>query len=285
VRRTVLVIGAAGGVGFEVVRLLSSAYNIIGTVRDEAQAGSIRAQIPEVAEVVALDLSNNPQLSTRVEMLVRDVADLAAVIVCAAVCPNGPVESAPIEALREALEVNFISHVTIFQRSMPALRRSKGRLIFVSSYSGRLGMPFTGAYVASKFALEGIADVMRREVAKWGVEVILIEPGGIKTKMMTRQMSRLKATAVGLSGSEKELYGDLYRQFGRLMDTGFPGATPPELVAREIALALRAAKPKARYRVGADAKYFLALNAVRSDRAMDKICLDIFASTDAADAT
>jgi NAD(P)-dependent dehydrogenase (short-subunit alcohol dehydrogenase family) len=163
---------------------------------------------------------------------------------------------------------------------MPALRRTQGRLIFTSSYSGQVGLPFTGLYVASKFALEGIADVMRREVHKFGVEVILIEPGGLKTKMATRQLAELKVALAAIDPTELQLYGDLYRQFATLVNRSFPDATPPEEVARAIALALRARKPKTRYVVGADAKHLLALDAVRSDRAMDKICLDIFAAAD-----
>jgi NAD(P)-dependent dehydrogenase (short-subunit alcohol dehydrogenase family) len=263
-----------------VVRLLSKTQRVIGTVRDAAQAAAVRAQVPAIAEVVELDLGNNEQLSRGLQGLAEDATDLAGVVVCAAVCPNGPVETASVEVLRNTLEVNLISHVTIFQRCMPALRRTQGRLIFTSSYSGQVGLPFTGLYVASKFALEGIADVMRREVSKFGVEVILIEPGGLKTKMVTRQIAELRTALATLSPLERQLYGDLYRQFLTLADRAFPAATPPEEAARVIALALRVRKPKTRYAVGADAKQLLAMNAVRADRAMDKICLDIFAAVD-----
>jgi len=280
---TLLVIGAAGGVGLEVVRLLSPVYRVLGTVRHESQAAAVREAAPAIAQVIALDLSDNGQISARLDPLLHDVQDLKGVVVCAAVCPNGPLETAAAPTLRQALEVNVVSHLTIFQRCMPALRRSQGRLIFISSYSGQVGMPFTGLYVASKFALEGIADVMRREVAKFGVAVILIQPGGLKTQMVARQMADLKAAADTLGHDEKALYGDLYRQFSRLVRRSFPTATPAAEAASAVALALRARKPKTRYAVGADAKHLLALNAARSDRAMDQICQDIFASADAVE--
>ena len=279
-RRTVLVIGAAGGVGLEVARMLSVSHDVIGTVREESQIAAIRSEVPVASKITALDLSDNGRLCDRLDTILSEVADLEAVIVCAAVCPNGPVETASVNALRDALEINLVSHVSIFQRCMPALRRSKGRIVFVSSYSGKVGMPFTGAYVASKFALEGIADVMRREVSKWGVEVILVEPGGLKTRMVTRQMKALKAATAALSAEERRLYGDRHRQFAKLMESSYEGLTPPAEVAATIRTALRAVNPRTRYRVGADAKYLLALNDRRSDRAIDKICLDIF---DAAD--
>jgi len=279
-RRTILVIGAGGGVGLEIMRMLRDSHDLIGTVREESQIASVRAEIPAAARVVRLDLADNAGLCAGLDDILSGVTDLEAVVICAAVCPNGPLETASIRALRDALEVNLVSHVSIFQKCIPSLRRSKGRIIFVSSYSGKVGMPFTGLYVASKSALEGIADVMRREVSKWGVEVILIEPGGLKTQMVTRQMQGLKAATAALADDEKRLYGDRYRQFAKLMESSYPGLTPPGEAAKAIRTALRAVKPKTRYRVGADARYLLALNARRSDRAMDKICLDIF---DAAD--
>ena len=278
-RRSVLVIGAGGGVGLEVMRTLSASHVLIGTVRDTSQTAAVESAAP-AAHIVRLDLSDDAQLRAGLDAILQQIADLEAVVVCAATCPNGPVETASIEALRDALEVNLVSHVSVFQKCMPALRRSRGRIIFVSSYSGQVGMPFTGSYVASKFALEGIADVMRREVSKWGVEIILIEPGGLKTQMVTRQMAQLKIATAALGENERRLYGDRYRQFANLMETSYAGLTPPAEVAATIRTALRAARPKTRYRVGADAKYLLALNARRSDRAMDQTCLEVF---DAAD--
>jgi len=280
---TVVVMGAAGGVGLEVVRALSPTYRVLGTVRHESQIDAVRAAVPGIADVVALDLCDHERLTAQLDPLFSHLEDLAAVIVCAAVCPIGPLESASIETFRQTLEVNVVSHLTIFQRCMPALRRSKGRLIFTSSYSGQVGLPFTGLYVASKFALEGMADVMRREVAKFGVDVVLIEPGGLKTPMVTRQMAELRASATSLGEDERSLYGDLHRQFSTLVERSFPAATPPAEAARAIALALRARKPKTRYTVGADAKHLLSLNAVRSDRAMDEICMNILSSADATD--
>jgi NAD(P)-dependent dehydrogenase (short-subunit alcohol dehydrogenase family) len=280
-RKTVLVIGAGGGVGTEVARLLSGRYQVIATAQNLAKAAAVREANPAVSCVAALDLSAHASLSADLDALLQDVDSLAAVIVCAAVCPNGPLETASADVLRDTLEVNCISHLTIFQRCMPALRRSRGRLIFISSYSGQVGLPFTGLYVASKFALEGLADVMRREVQKWGVEVVLVEPGGIKTAMVTRQMAQLKTATEILPDSERALYGDRYRQFARLMDFGYPQSTPPAEVADVVVRALRSRKPKTRYAVGADAKQFLRMNATHSDRFMDKVLLDIFDSVDA----
>jgi NAD(P)-dependent dehydrogenase (short-subunit alcohol dehydrogenase family) len=280
IRRDVLLIGAAGGVGLEAARVLSGRYRVTGTVRQASQADVVRAFAPSIAAIQPLDLAADASVEASLDAILSSTNDLAAVIVCAAVCPNGPLETTPPAVLRDTLEINLISHLRIFQRSMPALRRSMGRLIFVSSYSGQVGMPFTGAYVASKFALEGMADVMRREVSKWNVPVILIQPGGIRTPMVTRQMEDLKRKAAELSNAERKLYGDRYRQFARLLDAGYPTATLPLEVAKTIRRAVQAIRPKARYRVGADAKHLLRLNEQRSDLAMDEICLQFFASVD-----
>jgi short-subunit dehydrogenase len=276
-KRSVLLVGAAGGVGIEVADQLHANCQLICTVRDKSQAKILKERVPSVHQVLTLDLSDNHAIRARLRRIVADRSiDLAGVVVCAAMCPSGPLELASTDDLTQALQVNAISHLTIYQECMASLRKSKGRLIFTSSYSGKVGMPFTGLYVASKFALEGLADVMRREANKWGVDIVLIEPGGIKTNMAIKQMVRLKQELAALPGRSETLYGDLYRQFLSLVEYSYPVSTSARTVAKSIVAALTARRPKARYPVGPDAKKLLSMSTQLSDRQIDLVCREIF---------
>src|SRR6266850_7190071 len=152
--RKVLVIGAAGGVGQQVTRqLLAQGREVTATVQNRAEEQALRAAVPGVGAALILDLANaDSVLST----LPAHIKELDAVAVCAAMGPVGPLETTPLALLRRTFEVNAIADVAIYQACMPMLRASKGRLAFVSSFSGKVSLPFVGAYSGSKFALEGL---------------------------------------------------------------------------------------------------------------------------------
>ena len=133
--------------------------------------------------------------------------------------------------MRRTFDINTLSGVAIYQSVLPMLRKSKGRIVFISSMAGRSAMPFIGAYVASKYALEGIADVMRREAAPQGVHIVLVEPGGIRTGMVANQLKSNAAEMQALSGEARQLYLYLYEGFQRMAqqshDQGSSTPRPP----------------------------------------------------------
>lgn len=273
----VLVIGAAGGVGGAVTKLLlSQGYEVIGTVLDQKEAYALRDAAPDVDDVVIMDLADARNVQLALAPLLERTLRLDAVVVCAAISPYGPLETSPLEALRRTIEINAVSALAVYQQCMAALRLSRGRFVLVSSFAGRVALPFVGHYVASKFALEGLADVMRREASKWGVHVALIEPGGIKTSMLTNQTGMLKRDIAALPPATESLYGDLYRQFAALNAGSYEKAQPPEAVAEVILTAMASAKPKARYRVGAQAKMLITLNWLLSSAGMDGVVRKFF---------
>lgn len=281
---TVLVIGAAGGVGLEVTRrLLGKGHAVIATVLDESQALSLRESVPEVHAIVQVDLSAGDGLATALKAHL-DVPGmrLAGVIHCAAMSPQGPLEFASLSSLRQVFEVNTISCVAAYQLCMPYLRASRGRLVLVSSHGGRVAFPFIGQYSASKFALEALGDVMRREAAPFGVRVVLVEPGALKTGMTRGQLDKVERDIVQLSAAERELYGPLYTQFRSVIQGALAMGTPPEAVADVIVEALHVAEPKTRYQVGQDAVDLVALSRSASDEAIDALMAQQFAQAAAA---
>ena len=272
-KNTVLVVGAAGGVGLALLRFLRDrGYSVIGTVLDAEQALAVRGQAPDCEAVIQVDLADaNSIASALLPKLTRAGLRLDGVIVCAAIAPHGPLELAPLGQLRLALEVNAVSCVAVYQACMPFLRQSQGRLIFVSSFGGRAGFPLIGHYCASKFALEGLGDVMRREAAPFKVPVILIEPGALRTGMTVSQLANIGSDMEALSPRDRALYGDLYAGFRAVVERAVKCGTEPEIVATAIVDALETDAPRARYQVGQDATDLITMSRAVSDEQMDAV--------------
>ena len=270
---TVCVIGAAGGVGAAVARaLLAAGADVIGSVLNDAEEQLAHELAPGIRRLVRMDLGDATSVPAAMDDLLADPAlkRLTAVVVCAAISPFGPVELMPVEALRRTLEINTVSVVTIFQKSIPWLRRSKGRFVPISSMAGKVAIPFIGHYAASKHALEALSDAMRREVAEFGVEVILVEPGSVKTGMVLEQPRLVDAAIARLTPAQKKLYGKRYRRWKELTTGGYDNGFPPETVSKCVMQALTAKRPRTRYLTDSVAEGLIGAAKTMSDRQLDK---------------
>jgi len=252
--KTALIVGAAGGMGTEIARRLQQdGYRITATVFNDQEAAHLQSAVPAVSRIVHLDLSNADVVLQTLRELAFPTLD--AVVVAAAVGPTGPVEISPLAALRRTLEINTVAAAAIYQATMPALRAAKGRLVLISSFAGKVGLPFLGHYVASKHALEGLADVMRREAKMDGVEVVLIEPGGVKTPMVTGQLEGVARDRAALSPEHAQRFGAFYDGFLAVAGKSWETMLEPAVVADTVAEALTAQPPQIRYPVGEDSKF------------------------------
>jgi NAD(P)-dependent dehydrogenase (short-subunit alcohol dehydrogenase family) len=253
-KSAILVVGAAGGVGLEVVKLLlAKGYQVVATVLNDAEAEIVKSEAQGVAHVIKIDLSDADSVKLALTPVLDLLGvDLAGVAVCAGIALCGPLETAPLANLRKTLEINTVADVAVYQSCMPYLRQSQGRIVLVVSNAGRIAIPFLGHYVASKFALEGLGDVMRREAAKFGVKVCLIEPGSINTGMQHRQAEALKKDMLTLTDKDIEDYGHLYHTFAGLLQGANMGMDPI-MVAQTILDALEDEIPQTRYQIGQDA--------------------------------
>ena len=270
-----LVTGAAGGVGMEVVKLLTAAdYALIAIVLNKEEADEVRRNTPADARIVAIDLSD----ANRVAEALRPIFTapnftLDAVVTCAAVWPGGPLETTPLDEFRRTFEINTLGCVAIYQATLPWLRRSKGRIVLVSSISGRVALPFNGAYTLSKYAIEALGDTARREARKWGIQVSIVEPGPIKTPMVTAMAQRLVREIKALSAADRALYGDLYDAFALMIKEGYPVATEPRIVAETIMTALTAPVADTRYPVGDIARSMVEMARNMPDRDLDTVAI------------
>jgi NAD(P)-dependent dehydrogenase (short-subunit alcohol dehydrogenase family) len=254
--RTVLVTGASSGIGqATAARLARSGWRVLAGVRRPGEA-------PEGTEEVVLDVTDPPPV---------ELDGLDGLVNNAGVAVTGPLEFLPPDELRRQLEVNVVGQLRMTQMLLPALRASRGRIVNVGSISGRSSLPFLGAYAMSKFAVEAMTDALRVELRPWGIHVAIVEPGTIKTPMWTRDRPDPPAEAV-------TLYGDRLAAFRAFALRRSASGAPAETVAKVIEGALTAARPKARYLVGRDARIRAGVERL-PDRLRDRVYQRVLGGT------
>lgn len=270
-----VVTGASTGIGHATALHLDSlGFSVWAGVRKEADAERIATAGSDRLRPLTIDVTDAASIAAAAEAVRAgaDGAGLAALVNNAGVAVSAPLEFVPIDQLRHQLEVNVIGQVAVTQAFLPQLRQARGRVIMVSSIGGRIGLPLAGPYAASKFALEGISDSLRREVGHMGVDVVVIEPGGVKTPIWEKGTATADAILEGVPPEYERLYGKLeegLREEVQRISTRT--GVEPSAVAEAIGRALKADKPKTRYLVGRDAKLRGALAKRLPDRAFDKL--------------
>lgn len=270
--KSVLVTGASTGIGrATALRLDERGWRVFAGVRREEDAASLREAGSERLEPLILDVTDAAQICAAAERIGDAVgeAGLDGLVNNAGIAVPGPLETLPVDDFRRQLEVNLIAHLAVTQAMLPAVRRARGRIVFIASIGGRMAFPMFGAYNVSKFGLEAIGDVFRQELRHWGIRVAVIEPGSIATPIWERGEAEVDAIGARAREGHAELYGeavDAYREVGRR--TGARGI-PPERVAKTIERALTARRPRTRYLVGADARGQALAKRLLPDRAVD----------------
>jgi len=187
----------------------------------------------------------------------------------------GALEDVPMAEARRQFEVNVFGLARLCQLALPMMRAQKsGKIVNVASVGGKMWEPFGVWYHATKFAVEGLSDCLRMEVAPFGIDVIVIEPGAIRTEWGGIASDSL----LRMSGATA--YGPAARQLAKLHASANASrlSSPPEVVARTIAQSVRAARPRTRYATGGGARTILFLRRVLTDRMFDGLMRRIAAS-------
>jgi NAD(P)-dependent dehydrogenase (short-subunit alcohol dehydrogenase family) len=267
---SVLVTGAARGIGrATALRLAASGWDVIAGVRQVADADELVRSQPGRISAVELDITAEDQVAALESAL---PAQLDAVVNNAGIVVGGPIEGVPLGEFRRQLEVNVIGQAAVTQAVLPRLRASRGRIVFVSSVSGRVSTPMTGAYSASKFALEAMADAMRMELAPWRIRVVLVEPAQTDTDMWRGADDDAEEMIELLTPRNRELYAKHIAGFRKSIPRSQKMAAPVDGVAATIEKALTVSRPRARYVVGRPAQ-IQALMAKLTPTAMLDVAL------------
>jgi NAD(P)-dependent dehydrogenase (short-subunit alcohol dehydrogenase family) len=215
---------------------------------------------------VLLDITDPAQLAALDGALPER---LDAVVNNAGIVVDGPVEAVAPEDLRRQLEVNVVGQAAVTQAVLPRIRASRGRIVFVSSLSGRVSTPFMGVYSASKFALEGLADALRIEMRPWGIKVILVEPSSTDTDLWRKALDTLDGTEARLRPEHRELYSEQFAGLRKSTKAIQKQAVPVQDVVAVIERALSTERPRARYPVGTASKLQLVASAVLPTAILD----------------
>src|SRR5947209_3398491 len=261
----VVVTGCSSGIGrATALTLARRGWRVFATVRrPEDGAALLAAGSGSPLETVPLDVTDEGQIAAvaaRVrEALVARGERLAGLVNNAGIVAAGPLEELAPARLRRVLEVNVVGALAVTQAFLPLLRAGRGRVVNVSSVSGRLAPPFLGAYAASKFALEALSDTLRVELRPWGIGVVLIEPGPVATPIWRKGEAEWEREhGMGADAAARSPYAPYVAvtraNFLRAGERGMA----PEMVAGAIERALTARWPRARYVVSRHALLFAA---------------------------
>lgn len=271
--QSVLVTGASSGIGAATALELDRAgMRVFAGVRDPDDGAPLVGQTSDRLQLVVLDITDAAAIASAVTQIHAGVgrSGLDAVVNVAGIGVPGPLEVLEPDQLRAELDVNVVGQVALTRALLPLLREAKGRVVFVGSIGGKVAVQFAGAYHASKFAMEAIADSWRQELSPDGIQVILIEPGPIATPIWAKAASDLDDL---LGGGHAEIgrYAPRLRKFQDSLRSAAKNGASSATVAETIHGALTAARPRTRYAVGGGAKIVSALRPLVPQRVLDAI--------------
>jgi len=248
----VLITGCSSGIGYVTSSYLARrGYQVYASMRDPARAKSLLEQKEREGlpiRVLKLDVTIGQDATDAVRTVVSESGRIDALINNAGFGLEGTLEDMSVEELRGQFETNFFGAVRLAQEVIPVMRsQGSGYIVNISSAAGRIATPFMGAYCATKFAIEGLSEALHHELRRFGIRVVLVEPGYIKTNFgrNVRVPAKLE--------DGRSAYLDLLKRAERGHERAFSRGGEPELVAKTIFKALSSKRPKLRYTVGLDA--------------------------------
>jgi NAD(P)-dependent dehydrogenase (short-subunit alcohol dehydrogenase family) len=263
--KTAFVTGASAGIGKATARaLLSAGYKVFAGARRLDRMDDLAAQ---GITPLKLDLTDDSSIVASMETIRAQTGRIDVLVNNAGYGSYGALEDVPLDEARRQFEVNVFGLARLCQLALPLMRAQKsGKIVNVTSVGGKIWEPLGSWYHATKFAVEGLSDCLRVEASRLGIDVIVIEPGAIRTEWAG--IARDALLRVSGSGA----YATLAQRHARMLATAETSrlASPPDVVARTIVRAVNARRPKTRYATGGGARTILFLRKILSDRMFDR---------------
>jgi len=261
--KVAIVTGSSSGIGFETsLALAREGYFTYATMRDTTKSDKIKEITQKEnlkISILELDVDDENSVKTAIAQILDQNQRIDVLVNNAGWGLWGCVEDVSVDEFKEQFETNFFSIIRLIQEVVPTMRKqSSGTIVNVSSVVGRIGFPASPAYISSKFALEGLSESLRFEFAPFGIDVIIIEPGVIKTDFMKNMKMAKKSE---LDTVYKDITTKVVSGVKMMVEMG----TPPKEVANTIVKAIKDKKPLPRYIVGNDASMFLEAKKSKTD--------------------
>ena len=250
--RSVVISGTSTGIGWGTAKvLIGNGFRVFGSVRKTSDARRLTAEFGDRFVPLIFDVTDEAAVNAAASDVRRTLAGerLAGLVNNAGVAVAGPLLELPTEEFRRQIEINLVGVVIVTKAfapligTDPQLTGSPGRIINISSVGGRIGNPFVAPYNASKFALEGLSESLRREMLLWGIDVIVIGPGAVSTPIWS------KAEQIDTTPFRNSPYAPALDRLRAYMLKLGENGLPPERVGEVVLQALTAAKPKVRYAI------------------------------------
>lgn len=264
----ILITGASSGIGKETARRLCSKGHIVyGAARRVEKMHDI---IAEGVKPLAMDLTEDDSIKNAAATILQNEKRLDALVSCAGYGSLGALEDVPLPEARRQFEVNVFGMARLIQLVLPQMRKQRGgRIVNISSSGGFFGEPHASWYHAAKYAVEGLSDSLRMELAEFGIDVVIIRPGSVVSEWAGVAVEHFKS--VSAHTAYKRTAAHIRMLEKAVGKTGIQ----PSAVAKAVEKSLAARRPKTRYTVGADAKLLLFLRRLLPDKTFDRFVLSL----------
>jgi NAD(P)-dependent dehydrogenase (short-subunit alcohol dehydrogenase family) len=268
----ILISGASTGIGrATAVHMARKGHTVWAGVRSQKSFMEIQRLNVQGLEPVFLDVTDAASIENCISTVRKKSGILHGLVNNAGIAIGGPVEAVHLADWRRQFEVNVFGQIRVVQLCLPMIRESKGRIVMISSIAGRVASPFLAPYSASKFALEAIADSLRREMRKFDVPVSIVEPGPIATPIWEKSLGDGEKRKEELGPEMQRIYGSVLTRFNRRIEDAARSASPVHVVVHAIEHALTARSPRTRYPVGRGIALYSALSRILPDRWLDRM--------------
>ena len=261
--KVALVTGSSSGIGFETsLALARNGYHTFATMRNLGKDEKIKQIIEKEdlsIEILELDVDSEESVNRAIKTVSEKKGRIDVLVNNAGYGMWGTVEDVSIDEFKEQFETNFFSIIRLIQKVAPIMRKQgSGNIVNISSVAGRIGFPVSPAYISSKFALEGLSESLRFELMPFGINVIIIEPGVIKTNFFDSMKLSEKSQQ---DSTYKEITDKVISGVKMMAEMG----THPKEVANVVIKTLGEEKPLPRYVIGNDAMMFLEAKKMKTD--------------------
>ena len=277
-RQTALITGASSGIGrASVLQMARAGWHVFAAVRKIEDGEKLQAENPASATPVIMDVTDRSSVFAAAEQVSSqlDGRGLDGLANIAGVGIAGPLEYVSPGDLQEIFDINVFGQITVTQAFLPALRRSRGRIVNITSVGAHIAIPFGGLLNASKAAFGLLSDTLRLELRPFGIHVCTVEPGAIKTPAVDKTLGNVEAAIAKLPAQGAAEYGEMLRRFTRRAYAREMDGSSPEIVAKAVHHALTARRPRMRYRVGKHAHVLTTLPEILPDSLLDRLRLKL----------
>lgn len=274
--KSVVITGSSTGIGRACALMLDrNGFRVFAGVRKVADGHALRSAASDSLTPVHVDVTDAASIQAMADEVRAEVGDagLDGLVNNAGTTLPCPIEYLPLDGFRRQLEVNLVGPLAVTQALLPPLLRGRGRIVNVTSAAGKAGVPLMAPYVAAKYGLEGLSDVLRLELGPLGIQVAVIEPGFVSTAMRGKLEHDTAETVRALPNQGRRRYGGQLTAVAESISKHAAQGSDPDVVAADVLHALTSAEPRTRYPSGAGAKRMLFMRRILPDRRFDRIIL------------